>query len=65
MLPYQLITLLISVSGLMTIIYLAFLIIFVYHKYPHRKCLIRFIIALIILVFSLFCYSQAGYTIVG
>lgn len=65
MLPYQLITLLISVSSLMTIIYLAFLIIFVYHKYPYRKCLIRLIIALIVLVLSLFCYSQAGYTIIG
>ena len=58
MLPYLVLAMLINISGLMSIIYLSFLIIFVYHKYPYRRCLVHFIISLI-------CYSKAGYTIIS
>ena len=65
MLPYPVLAMLINISGLMSIIYLSFLIIFVYHKYPYSRCLVHFIISLIVLIFSLFCYSKAGYTIIS
>lgn len=65
MLPYQLLMMIISISGLMSIIYLSFLIIFSYQKEPYRRYLIRFIISLTILVLSLFVYSQMGYAIIS
>lgn len=65
MLSYQLMSLVLSISGLCTIIFLAFTLIFLCEKYPWRKPLILFLVSLAILSLSLVWFSQSGYRIIG
>lgn len=65
MLFYQLMSLILNISGLCTIIFLAFTLIFVHEKYPWHKPLVLFLISLAILTLSLIWFAQAGYKIIA